>query len=592
MLDRPVRRPPTDAEQTLADMRREARARWVWQEKEKKKRMRKLNKEDKANLKEQAAKELRAAQKALSAAQEEAEEEFDYEGAYVKEEPDTEMAADVEPQLAGPFNFVDTGEFHDLKQEPQEEQEGPSAQQSCEDFVITEDAADDFYRLCVEALVPTNDEYAESSKDIVSNPVPEVAKSCEDFGAGGGRVDRQEEQGLEPIDDNSREKGAAIAHSSQPNAAMEESFEEFLILPDPADALNELFEEVPFPEQGEDVLIGKKNEGGTVRVKVLEDVVVGEDLVKDDKDVGARSELTGSGYRENGTTAKNLPTCSKRSLPPAPKRVGRVILDDEAEEKQEPLQEQEDSAERRAQVNGNNSPVQTEPGSSALEETGMDANSTEKDFEKRLTRQNKKRVVRRPNSDCLSPHGTKCPHKYAFAKQRHGHTHASEHSYQCSAAGCGKSFARKGHLQDHLQTHAGLKRKARESKEAHRTKDKPRKTIGRPYACTVCTKPFQRAEHLTYHMRVHTGERPFTCDECDTRFTQKAALSLHKAAMHSDERSFTCDTCPAAFVRQRDLSLHIKIHTSGDPIFPCETCGRAFSRNNARMRHSNKCQTD
>ncbi|KAH7697155.1 zinc finger protein 7-like protein [Aphelenchoides avenae] len=110
------------------------------------------------------------------------------------------------------------------------------------------------------------------------------------------------------------------------------------------------------------------------------------------------------------------------------------------------------------------------------------------------------------------------------------------------------------------------------------------------YACTVCAKPFQRAEHLAYHMRVHTGERPFKCDDCDMRFTQKAALSLHKAAKHSDERSFTCDACSAAFVRQRDLSLHMKIHASGNPIFPCETCGRAFAWNNARMRHSNKCQ--
>ncbi|KAH7701254.1 hypothetical protein AAVH_28013 [Aphelenchoides avenae] len=73
-----------------------------------------LNKQHNEYPKEQTTKELLAARKAFYTLQEESEE-YAYEGAYVKEEPDTEMAADVAPLLAGPFNFVDSGEFHDLK---------------------------------------------------------------------------------------------------------------------------------------------------------------------------------------------------------------------------------------------------------------------------------------------------------------------------------------------------------------------------------------------------------------------------------------------------------------------------------------------
>ena len=43
-------------------------------------------------------------------------------------------------------------------------QQDPFAELSCEDFMITEDAADDFYRLCMEALMPTSDEHAEPRK--------------------------------------------------------------------------------------------------------------------------------------------------------------------------------------------------------------------------------------------------------------------------------------------------------------------------------------------------------------------------------------------------------------------------------------------
>ncbi|KAH7701255.1 hypothetical protein AAVH_28014 [Aphelenchoides avenae] len=69
-------------------------------------------------------------------------------------------------------------------------------------------------------MVPTSDEYAESSKAIATNPVAEVAKSGEDFGAS---RNKHKEHDREHTDADSREKDSVIAHSSQPNAAMEET---------------------------------------------------------------------------------------------------------------------------------------------------------------------------------------------------------------------------------------------------------------------------------------------------------------------------------------------------------------------------------
>lgn len=38
---------------------------------------------------------------------------------------------------------------------------------------------------------------------------------------------------------------------------------------------------------------------------------------------------------------------------------------------------------------------------------------------------------------------------------------------------------------------------------------------GRPHKCTVCPAAFMKVSHLKQHNRRHTGEKPFTCSECD-----------------------------------------------------------------------------
>ena len=41
----------------------------------------------------------------------------------------------------------------------------------------------------------------------------------------------------------------------------------------------------------------------------------------------------------------------------------------------------------------------------------------------------------------------------------------------------------------------------------------------RKHQCTKCGKKFLRKGHLNIHMRIHNGDRPYTCDICNYSFT-------------------------------------------------------------------------
>ena len=48
------------------------------------------------------------------------------------------------------------------------------------------------------------------------------------------------------------------------------------------------------------------------------------------------------------------------------------------------------------------------------------------------------------------------------------------------------------------------------------------------YACEYCNTAFYRPAELKRHIRVHTGERPFTCPDCSATFAQSSHLYGHQ----------------------------------------------------------------
>ena len=49
----------------------------------------------------------------------------------------------------------------------------------------------------------------------------------------------------------------------------------------------------------------------------------------------------------------------------------------------------------------------------------------------------------------------------------------------------------------------------------------------RPYACTECDKKYIRGCDLKQHMWIHTGERRYACTECGKKFSRADILKKH-----------------------------------------------------------------
>ena len=213
-----------------------------------------------------------------------------------------------------------------------------------------------------------------------------------------------------------------------------------------------------------------------------------------------------------------------------------------------------------------------------------------------------------------------CNKQFNFASnlKRHLETHTNYKMYKCTK--CGKNFQHQTSLKRHEKNSHDISKKI--------TKTQPQKKLSEldtscmcplcgvkfssvtnvrehikllhnesstsscesshkpDHSCPVCGTVLSR-NYYVRHMRMHTGERPFKCDNCDKCYKQKKNLVRHVESFHNRRKGYICKTCNKSFSTPFALERHVKGNCK---VFQCRLCSKKFKTKYSLKKHVNRCK--
>jgi len=116
----------------------------------------------------------------------------------------------------------------------------------------------------------------------------------------------------------------------------------------------------------------------------------------------------------------------------------------------------------------------------------------------------------------------------------------------------------------------------------------------RKFICNYCQNRYYAKDHLMSHIRTHTGEKPFECEKCNEKFMYRSTWTNHRIrCIEGPEgmnrfRKFNCGFCSSSFLARDHLRQHERIHT-GEKPWKCDQCGERFQYRNRWKTHVRKC---
>jgi uncharacterized Zn-finger protein len=97
--------------------------------------------------------------------------------------------------------------------------------------------------------------------------------------------------------------------------------------------------------------------------------------------------------------------------------------------------------------------------------------------------------------------------------------------------------------------------------------------------CSECGRIFANSSYLLTHLRYdHNKGKPFKCDRCDSRFTQRGSMMDHIRDVH-EKRDHKCPDCDKSFSNRSGMKTHMRaVHPSPERTFSCALCPAKFTR--------------
>lgn len=157
---------------------------------------------------------------------------------------------------------------------------------------------------------------------------------------------------------------------------------------------------------------------------------------------------------------------------------------------------------------------------------------------------------------------------------------------------CSRKFLQRHRLLAHLRSHTNEKPficencgqgfRIKESLKNHQLKHNPPR-----FCCFTCGKKFYCQSNLTVHKKTHLTDTRLICDLCGKILSSKLILESHVRS-HQGEKPYQCTVCGKCYSSTNALRCHKYSHSA--KTFACETCGKVFKRKRSLTEHMN-CHT-
>ncbi|KAJ7991162.1 hypothetical protein DPEC_G00294390 [Dallia pectoralis] len=194
--------------------------------------------------------------------------------------------------------------------------------------------------------------------------------------------------------------------------------------------------------------------------------------------------------------------------------------------------------------------------------------------------------------------------------QRHLPVHSQPKPFECNI--CGKAFRLRAHLKMHSQIHE--RRPTGFSKTisilaSQQCSSRLRMRVN--HECPTCSKTFCSPSKLKRHFLTHTGQRPFSCEECGKKFRQVSHLKTHLYASHhtsnlqhvgtkgsekpidtkSTNVEIQCEISVSApqnqdkFQTKSQFPVKVEPNAGGTGHFECRICSKTFVSSVQHKQH-------
>ena len=107
----------------------------------------------------------------------------------------------------------------------------------------------------------------------------------------------------------------------------------------------------------------------------------------------------------------------------------------------------------------------------------------------------------------------------------------------------------------------------------------------KPFKCEICRSKFSQKNNLIQHIQLMHPEKSL-CQICNTIFFTEKDLKTHISSVHEEKKPFKCGMCKSKFSEKNSLNRHmVLMHKAEKSIVKCKVCHAVFTELTDLKRH-------